>query len=240
MTKALTIVFLSFILINCGKKEKSNGLLPQNMGAEHYTASSVSISPDDQPLFGPDEISTHWGFFFENTSLPGRTVLASVPVGNNNEHSYEISRFETANGQAFAQVIIWDKEEKDSLRALEFIAAYKEPHSDASEINAARTLWMEYCNAHAVDQLIEKMYAPNTLYYNHRPLLLGRKALKQEYTYMANPDYQLTLSPLHVVPVSGTIALELGQCSGSYGGKYLIVWQKQRSGNWQVLLDANL
>jgi hypothetical protein len=84
------------------------------------------------------------------------------------------------------------------------------------------------------------MYTPNTLYYNHRPLLRGRAALEKEYAYMKAPDYQLTLTPWYVVPVSEHLVIEMGQCSGSYGGKYLIVWQEQVPGVWQVLLDANL
>jgi hypothetical protein len=55
---------------------------------------------------------------------------------------------------------------------------------------------------------------------------------------MNNPTYQLTLTPIAVEAAGKDIAFEIGQCSGSYGGKYILVWQKIGN-NWKVLFDSN-
>jgi ketosteroid isomerase-like protein len=227
-------------LISCGETAPDNDLRPQKMSVEQYTPAALGVLADGTIQYGPNAIATHWKWFFENTNVSDRMVIGSVPVGKKGEYAYEISRFETADDQAFAQVIVWDNQGAEPLRALQFVAPYGKMLPDADVIFAARARWMEYCNAHEVERLIQEMYTPNTLYYNHRPLLRGRAALEKEYAYMKNPDYQLTLTPLHVVPVAEHLVVELGQCSGSYGGKYLIVWQEQVPGTWQVLLDANL
>lgn len=228
------------VLQGCGTSENSHQLLPQDMSEERYTPTAVGILADGTVHEGPAEIARYWEAVFTNTKVLGRTVIGSVSVGKEGEYSYEISRFETANKQAFTQVIVWDNQGPAPLRALQLVAPYDKLLPDTAVIDATRARWMEYCNAHDVEGLIQEMYAPNTRYYNHRPLLRGRAALEEEYAYMKDPAYQLTLTPLYVVPVSEHLVMELGQCSGSYGGKYLIVWQEQVSGDWQVLLDANL
>lgn len=228
------------MLEGCGTTKYSHQLLPQDMSEERYTPTAVGILADGTVHEGPAEIARYWESVFTNTKVLGRTVIGSVSVGKEGEYSYEISRFETTDKQTFAQVIVWDNQGPAPLRALQLIAPEDKLRPDTNAILAARARWMEYCNGHDVEGLIQKMYTPNTRYYNHRPLLKGRTALEKEYAYMKNTTYQLTLTPLYVVPISAHLVMELGQCSGSYGGKYLIVWQEQVSGDWQVLLDANL
>ena len=70
-------------------------------------------------------------------------------------------------------------------------------------------------------------------------MVVGRENLIPLYSYMNNPNYELTLHPISVEAVSETLVLEIGQCKGSYGGKYILIWQKTTEG-WQVLFDANL
>lgn len=228
------------VLVSCGETAPDHDLPPQDMSEEHFTPTAVGILADGTVQEGPAAIARYWTSAFARTKTSGRTVIGSVSVGKEGQYTYEISRFETADDQAFAQVIVWDNQGAEPLRALQFVAAYDESLPDVGAIDKARGQWMEYCNAHEVERLIQEMYTPNTRYYNHRPLLRGRAALVEEYAYMKDPAYQLTLTPLYVVPVSAQLVLELGQCSGSYGGKYLIVWQEQEAGGWQVLLDANL
>ncbi|WP_367392753.1 hypothetical protein [Lewinella sp. LCG006] len=241
MIKYLIILLAATSMLwRCGTVASGYQLLPQDMSEERYTATAVGILPDGTVQEGPAEIVKYWRSVFTASKVSDRMVIGSVPVGKEGEYRYEISRFKTGSKQAFTQVIVWDNQGSEPLRALQLIAPNDKLRPDTNAIFAARTRWMEYCNGHEVEQLIQEMYAPNTCYYNHRPLLQGRAALEKEYTYMKDPSYQLTLTPIHVVPVSEHLVMELGQCSGSYGGKYLLVWQEQEKGGWQVLLDANL
>ena len=56
---------------------------------------------------------------------------------------------------------------------------------------------------------------------------------------MNNPKYSLNLTPIVLELVNERIAIEIGQCSGSYNGKYVLVWEKTKDGQWKVLFDAN-
>ena len=98
---------------------------------------------------------------------------------------------------------------------------------------------MALCNAHDAHTLVSAMYTPDAIYYNHSGVVRGTEDIARTYSYMNRTSYQLTLTPLAVEVVSGKVALEIGQCSGSYNGKYVIVWVKTGEG-WQVLLDSNV
>jgi hypothetical protein len=57
---------------------------------------------------------------------------------------------------------------------------------------------------------------------------------------MEREQYHLTLTPIFIEPVSATMVYEIGQCSGSYGGKYILIWQREQDGKWRILLDSNI
>ena len=92
---------------------------------------------------------------------------------------------------------------------------------------------------HNANNLVQEMYTENALYYNHKPIDIGVEQIAKTYSYMNRPQYKLHLEVLKVVPVNKHIVYEIGQCSGSYRGKYVIIWQKTSKG-WQVLLDTNI
>ena len=57
---------------------------------------------------------------------------------------------------------------------------------------------------------------------------------------MNNKNYRLKLEPLIVKPVSKNLVFEIGQCSGSYDGKYILVWGKDVDGMWKIIIDSNI
>jgi len=57
---------------------------------------------------------------------------------------------------------------------------------------------------------------------------------------MSRESYSLRLTPIKTGQVKNNIVLEIGQCSGSYNGKYIIVWKKNALGKWEVFLDSNI
>lgn len=152
---------------------------------------------------------------------------------------YEIGLF-WSTGQNFAHLVLWRNTNGNLQRELEFVTPIgtKEPNED--EITPSRKQWMSLCNANNAKALVAEMYSENARYYNHKPMVMGRKAITAEYQYMNNPDYQLKLSPLIVEVVNKTLAFEIGQCSGSYPGNYVLVWQKGEDDTWRILLDSNI
>jgi hypothetical protein len=78
------------------------------------------------------------------------------------------------------------------------------------------------------------------MYYNHKPIVQGTENLIQEYGYMNRESYSLQLDPKKSVIVNANFVFEIGQCSGSYGGKYVLIWKKEADGNWRIYIDSNI
>ena len=205
-----------------------------------YWPEAISVLPNGEAIQGASAISDLWSQTFEGVNRQNLQLVEQVFAGRAQEYQYELSTFATDNYEQFAQLVVWNLKEDKALRELEFVVKYNNPLVDLSGIDAARDLWMEHCNNHRVDLLIGEVYTPNTFYYNHKSPTRGRADLIERYDYMNNERYQLTLTPIHTEAVSQDIAIEIGQCSGSYGGRYVIVWQKQPDGRWMVLLDSNV
>jgi len=108
------------------------------------------------------------------------------------------------------------------------------------EIASRRKRWMQLCNNHRVRRLVEQLYTSDALYFNHKPMIKGTEALIKEYGYMNDEDYQLTLEPLKISVVNENAAFEIGQASGSYGGKYILIWERGDDGQWRIAVDSNV
>lgn len=129
---------------------------------------------------------------------------------------------------SYGHLLIWKEVDSIRLRELEFVAESDDVDRLAisKEIKKARDLWMRYCNAHEVASLVNEVYAENTLYYNHKPMIVGRQELIKEYDYMSRDSYKLKLTPILLEPVREDLVFEAGQCSGTYGGSMLLYGRK--------------
>lgn len=204
-----------------------------------YIPDAIRINEKGEVLEGRDAIQD----FYQSKKWEIKQIESIEEVLANQEkgYTYEIGSFINGDGQSYRHLLIWKKEGAKLKRELEFIALARPLATDIEdEIEARRKEWMQFCNAHQAEKLANEVYSPEALYYNHKPLIRGRAALSKEYAYMNNPDYQLSLSPLHLETVSPDLALEMGQCAGSYGGKYILVWQKDEAGKWYVSFDSNI
>mgnify|MGYP000433101995 FL=1 len=156
-------------------------------------------------------------------------------------YHYELGSFTNARGLEFKHLLIL-KEEGDTMRReLEFIARAAPTDSTIQQaIDKRRAEWIRLCNAHNAAELVKELYSANAMYYNHKPLVIGHDAIIEDYQYMNEEKYSLTLTPIAVELVTNRLAYEIGQCSGSYGGKYMLVWQKDKTGQWSIVMDSNI
>lgn len=185
-----------------------------------------------------EQIRSHQVRYQDLASLQThQRVLAREELG----YHYEIGSFTNARGLEFKHLLIL-KQQGDTLRReLEFIARAAPTDSTIRHaIDQRRTEWMQLCNAHNAAELVKKLYSTSAIYYNHKPLVTGHQAITEAYQYMNSEKYALTLTPIVVELVTNKLAYEIGQCSGSYGGKYMLVWQKDKAGQWSIVMDSNI
>lgn len=203
-----------------------------------HRENSLMVFADGGYITGADSILAWWAGI--NNKIREYEVVDVINSEPPSKYRYELSEINLADGHTFRQLIIWNARDSLGYRQLEMVVEARPFTPYLQELEQRRAEWMRFCNAREVEKLVKELYTANTLYYNHRTLISGPEALIREYRYMTNPDYQLTLTPLRILPVGPDLAYEIGQCSGSYPGKYILVWQKGEDGVWRILLDANV
>lgn len=167
-------------------------------------------------------------------------MLYSTPATGDSSIIYEISGFRTTDQHQYRRLIIWNTKTGSRKKELEYIAPSQAYSTIDPLIDVQRQAWMKLCNQHQVNQLVSQLYAPRAIYYNHKPIIQGTEDIIREYQYMNSPGYHLTLTPLFTLRVNDAEVFEIGQGSGSYAGKYILIWQKTTDGPWKVILDSNI
>ena len=232
MKLIFSFLYITFLVFSLDKNEDwKNAYNSDFTSFKNTYTSNCQIITDSSLIF---DLSMHYNNL-KKKSPKLIKIKTQFSIDASDSKTYELVNIETEKSK-FSQLIIIDK--KEGKRELEFTCDSQEGDISLSEISIARNNWMLLCNSHNTEQLIRKMYQPQAFYYNHKPMIIGTKALINEYAYMSNPSYSLKLSPIHVEMVNKNTVFEIGQCSESYGGKYLIVWKKQKT--WQVFLDSNI
>jgi ketosteroid isomerase-like protein len=201
-----------------------------------YTENALVLSEKGVDLNNRKEILE----LVPNSNFIVKSVSTKKRIKANDNYDYEIGSFINKDGGLAKHLIIWKTNDGNDKRELEFITVASGTQIDLEAITLQREQWMILCNVHDAKSLIDNVYSENTMYYNRGRLLKGRNHLVEEYDYMNNPEYKLKLEPILVEPVSESIVYEMGQCIGSYNGKYIIIWQKNDNGIWQVLFDSNI
>ena len=203
-----------------------------------YLEKAILLPEKYDPIKGNNEISSYYKNNYQKMSdiieiyVNGRIIESATLV-------YEIGLFTTDNKNEYHYVVIWKKTNNGWLRELEMIGEDIPNQADSKEIDKSRTDWMSFCNAHNSKVLVEELYTTNAFYYNQGRLLHGSDEISSEYSYMNSGGYSLALEPMIVKVVQPDLAYEIGKCSGSYGGHYILRWEKEPDCKWKVSLDSN-
>ncbi|MEL7532227.1 MAG: hypothetical protein AAFN10_13000 [Bacteroidota bacterium] len=204
-----------------------------------YYDKAVKIGLDATLIYGAEAIVSAAKRM--NQEIEAIETITTINTHRDSPYKYEIGQFTTSNRALYYHLLIWNMEAEQPLRELEMIASGGT--LDASilkEIDQRREEWIKLCNAHDAANLVEQLYREDAFYYNHKPMVRGRAAITEDYSYMNRPEYSLLLKPIMVQPVNENWVFEIGECSGSYGGKYMLVWQKGKDGKWYVYMDSNV
>jgi len=207
----------------------------------HYTDNAITLTGKGRQLTTTEERKAYLAPLLS----PQQSVKSIEPIfcelaNPNTDIRYDLSRLKPAVGPDYIQLVIWRDKDGQYVRELDFLAPLSPDRTDLTALDQAREKWIELCNEHDAAVLVEQMYEPEALYYNHRPMITGREQITTTYSYMNNEDYSLHLNPLVVQPVRNDLVLEIGQCSGSYQGKYVLIWRRNAEGQWQIWMDSNV
>lgn len=205
-----------------------------------YNTHAIKILSPDSILNSPTQIANYYNA--QKNKITFLESLFRIEANKERGIHYELFKYKTDNHKEYVQLVIWSMENKNVTREFEFTQERTSASAsvDTTDIDKRRELWMTLCNSHEVENLVKQLYTPNTMYYNHKPIVQGTEDLIKEYSYMNTKSYSLNLSPLTLEVINTNYAFEIGQCSGSYNGKYILIWEKQADGNWKILIDSNI
>lgn len=263
--KLLSLNILLILFLSC-KEESKKAENPEENNVQMVEANSQASDPNsDWQLIVNAKLDSLYPLYTENAykvSDKGEMVAGNLAImdlykqkglvinGIKAEERieavldstiiYELGEFNTPERTVFKHLIIWRKQGDKIKRELELTEEKTINAEVPPELEERRNTWMTLCNDHKVTDLVNELYAENTLYYNHKPMVVGREAVIKEYQYMGDPEYSLNLEALHVEAVNDDLVFEIGQCSGSYKGNYVLVWKKGDDGVWRILLDSNI
>ncbi|NNK87701.1 MAG: nuclear transport factor 2 family protein [Flavobacteriaceae bacterium] len=246
MRKRIYLMFLTLLIVGCKNNAETTEAMAQVISSDQntlenvYSPDAIKIIDSKPVLNGLGEISE----YYKNENPNLMLAESRFRLGANESRGifYEILEVKTSKSETLLQLVIWQENEVKELKVCEFEVVSENFKSNVlrSEIDKRRDLWMSYCNAHDVEALVNEVYSANTMYYNHRPLVQGREALIKEYGYMNSPNYSLELNPIIIEVVNKETVFEIGQCKGSYNGKYILVWKKDPDGQWRIFFDSNI
>ncbi len=243
--KSIFVIFLTYIMLMACKSTATQkvGIHPKGdelmagIISQMYAEDAVKILENGEILTGREQIKE---YFFQHSLLTPTQSDTVIMANQARGLTYEIGEFVDANNDPHKGLIIWQTKDTTRQRVFEFMAKMDKADQDLSELDERRALWMKLCNAHQVTELVNELYSPNTLYFNHKPLVQGRESLIKEYQYMNYEQYSLTLTPIIIEIANSDFIFEIGQCQQGYNGKYILIWQKDKSGKWYVFIDSNI
>jgi hypothetical protein len=164
-----------------------------------------------------------------------------VTVANSDStYRYEVGTYWTQDNAAHKYLMILKMSEPFPMIELLFTSPSSPSTADTALLNTRRHQWMALCNRHQVKPLVDQLYTEQAIYFNHKPLVIGRTDIIKEYEYMNNKKYYIFLKPIHIESINDRLIFEIGQGGGSFQGKYILIWYKTDDGTWKVMMDSNI
>ena len=240
MPVRLILAYLSFLFsYSCSLKhpDVKESALNQLYRAV-YSEDAILVNVADSIYKGRSAIAN----FRSHSKISETTLKIDTTIEANERRGiyYQLGSIKTDQNEEYGIIRIMEKADTTQEVVFEILAVKDDVKDVQKQIDRAREQWIKLCNAHDTSRLINDMYTLQTIYFNHKPLIIGREHLIPEYSYMNRENYTLLLNPIIVRTINSELVYELGQCSGSYNGKYIIVWRRDTDGLWWVLIDSNI
>ena len=202
-----------------------------------YLDKAIILFPDGKVISSPEDRSAYVNTVYGTKEKLHVTSATCVEASPTVYYEFGDTRI---GDRTYGHITILKKENTAIKREFELLVDKTSEMADLSEIDQRRKEWIRLCNNHDAYRLVSELYDPEAVYYNHSPVVVGTEDIADTYSYMNRESYSLHLEPIEVAPVNGEFVFEIGQCSGSYNGNYLLIWRKTADGTWKVLFDSNI
>jgi hypothetical protein len=144
------------------------------------------------------------------------------------------------NGR-FALLSSLSKKNGIMLRLFEIIRPFTGSTNESIPqiIDQQRALWQTHSNDHKPTSLVNEIYSLYPYYLNRGKLLEDRQSIIEEYGYMNNENWKITLTKKSLTVVNDQLAFEIGNYQSGGKGQYLLIWEKSNESQWKILFDSN-
>lgn len=141
----------------------------------------------------------------------------------------------------YANLSAWRKSESGFQKEFETLSKVMsgDIQFDLELFTSQRRNWEKYSNDHDPAGLINNVYTTDSYYLNGGRIDFGRTAIIERYAYMKRENWNIRLEAKGIIPVDQNVAYEIGKYYSTGEGQYLLIWEKQRKGEWQIKLDFN-
>ncbi len=226
-----------FDLVPISDQSEFKNLNPDSL-ASVFANHAVWLESNGLTLQGTAIIVSH----LKASTLRIDSVARSyVTVANSDStYRYELGSYWTQDDAVYKYLMILKMSEPFPMIELLFTAPSSPSTADTVLLNTRRHQWMALCNRHQVKPLVDQLYTEQAIYFNHKPLVIGRADIIKEYEYMNNKKYYIFLKPIHIESINDRLIFEIGQGGGSFQGKYILIWYKTDDGTWRVMMDSNI
>ncbi|WP_428235395.1 hypothetical protein [Gracilimonas sp.] len=143
----------------------------------------------------------------------------------------------------------WREVDGSWLKEIDVILTIESETTQVSSVSdqlfdPERKKWVELANQHNPEAHIKASYTEDATYFGNGRKSEGRQEIADRYFYMENPNYRVDLEKERLWRISESNVLEIGRYfTGAErrgnGGLYVILWEEQKSGEWQIELDFN-
>ncbi len=236
--KSLLLICSIYFFLACTSSPTNKAQSAESPVPWSFSEHGVYMNEKGLSLQGTSLIQNHLST--HSLDLGALKTIYAVPATTDSVIEYKISNALNKLNETLIILSILKKDQSDPIAELVFLSKSSPTRVPLDELASRRNEWMKHCNEHHVAVLVSELYTPDALYFNHKPLIKGTAEITKEYGYMNTSNYHLELTPLHIEPVSDSLIYEIGQGSGSYGGKYILVWKKNAEGKWMVYMDSNI
>lgn len=236
--KSFVLIYSIYFLLSCNSSPTKKVQLEESPVPWDFSEHAVYMDEKGLSLQGTGLIQNHLST--QGLDLVTLKTIYATPATADSVIEYKISNALNKLNEPFIILAIMNNAQSNPKAELVFLSKSSPTQTPLDELTNRRNEWMKYCNAHQAALLVKELYTPDALYFNHKPVIKGTAEITKEYGYMNSSNYHLELTPLHIEAVSDSLIYEIGQGSGSYGGKYILVWKKNTEGKWMVYMDSNI